>query len=349
MSNDRSEVQQERQAGDDAGDGAKLPARPQDLSWDSVLERASSSPSRELIPAPPGTVAPERAVIWLKALLPLAILLVYIGLKWWQGAGNRGTSPWNAPAPVASISGVDPTQSQETRIDARTREFLGQLEALAVARRWTDVVSRIKAEPEPAVREHPVVAGLGTLAEVRAGARGTETERRVMDAIAALEPSATRFPDLLKQLRLAQAQFMAARSTSPVILHRNTDTLFRLVGRDASSDYAVDVRLDIAAAFEQAGDTMVEQGSGILRDDPVMLREARSVYQSGLRFLVTDAGWAKLTPVSERTRPSIERNVGKIRELNRRIHGTNFFPSSKDNTTWSGNKGGLIHDAGATP
>ena len=317
-------------------------------SWDELLRLAETDPAapatEDLRPERP---AVRRFRLWFKAGFPLLVLVLFGGFKAYESFNWRA---WRSDFPVIadapeSLSGVEPTQPQVKRLDERTRSFIASLETLAGQKRWRDLRNAIDDHPSEKIRDHPVVEGLALIARSRSGERSLALERAMMDLEPLLRSFGNRYSDLLHELQLCRVEQILSRSKSPEILARNTDEIFRLLGKEVKTQRDVKVRVDAARVFEEQGDRLMQAAEGLIKVDTYRLREARVYYQTGLRFVVERGRWLERTPVSPRAQPELERLVEKLRIANRKIHGPGWLAPSRDASTWTGRKGDPVHDA----
>jgi hypothetical protein len=208
---------------------------------------------------------------------------------------------------------------------------------------WQAVSKTITAEPRPEIRDHPVIQSFGVIAETRSGRRNGDLARQIKELESTLRPARDRYPDLFHQLELAYVEQLLALSYTPENLSRNTDEILRRLGTATRRD--VDIRIRTAATFEDVADRKMSAASGFMQKDPYAIQEARSIYQTGLRLLVTPDGWATLEPISPSANPAIARILEKIRAANRSIHGPALPFTDRDPETWSGKRGDPVHDA----
>ncbi len=321
---------------------ADLVARPTDESWEQLLSRASAQVQAE---GEPPRTPPSPVVPWLKASVPLLVVLLYLAFKfggdWKIGGGSR----WpGMPMQPASLTGVEPTRDEPLRLDKATREFVAELEPLVGERNYRAITRRIGSTTDAKITAHPVVRAFDAIARTHLGEKNLDLERRLAQLDSTLTPAEGDYPDLLRELRAARADQMLSRSASPDVLARNTDLVLQLLGPDSKTPYDVQVRLQASSLYEALGDKVVAEGRGIIRTDALKMREARVYYQTGLRFIVSSREWLQRTPVSPRAAPDVERITQKIRDTNSLINGISLPFTDGDSTTWSGKKDTPVHD-----
>jgi hypothetical protein len=251
------------------------------------------------------------------------------------------------PAGPASLTGVAPATEEFRRVarDRELREFVAQLEAIANRQEWRALIQRIERQPDEKIRTHPVVRAMELLARTRTGERSVALEQELATIDDLLRGGGSDHAALQEEIRTARVDQMISRMNSWEILRRNTDLFLRLLGPDAGSPYEVQVRQKVALRYEALGDELAARSRGYVSTDVITLREARAVYQAGLRFLVHQRNWQSLEPISAGTSLEIERLVEKIRKANRTLHGPSIPFTSSDWETWTGRRGDPIHMA----
>lgn len=312
-------------------------------SWDMVLTRAAEDvPARPAAEARPFAASP--AVRWVKLLFPLLVVGLFVSLKVYEYVSERPGS-YHRSAPEAapeSLTGVSPEQAESVSMDRKTKEFVAKLEAMQSRDNWAGILGATGAAEAEPFREHPVVQALTYIARTRTGERelALESDLKEMETLLA---QADRYPELLREVRLARVEQILSRATSLEVLSRNTDEIIRLL--EGTADYAreADVRIRSARTFEYFGDQLLEQGDGYISNDVLKIREARVYFQTALRLITKPDEWAALGPISPRAKAEIDRLVEKIRQCNRMIHGIPAPFSGNDSSTWSGKKGDPVH------
>lgn len=316
----------------------QLPAQ----SWDQVFLRAADPPeggSRDAAPRlPSGPAAP-----WLKAALPFAIVLIYAIVKLVDSPRPATSAVWDVRQTPETLSGVKPEQ-EPIQIERAMRDRLAVLEDLYRRNAWQQLRAEVDNEPDPKIREHALIRAMGLLARARAGERNTELERALENAEISIRTAGTRHAGLLEELRLARVEQILSRSNTRENFAYNIDLIYRLIGPDAATDRAVQVRGKVANTFENFADELLLEGDRIMGRDILKIREARLYYQSALRFVVKSNRWMELDPISARTSADVERLVQKIREANRKVHGPSLPFTAADSYTWTGRRGDPVHD-----
>ncbi|MBI1293285.1 hypothetical protein GC173_18930 [bacterium] len=323
----------------------QLPTSAKAPTWEIVLEKATDESS---VPGTEGKAPTnERWSRMLKMAFPVIILLIYGGYKLW-GNGlpsfQRETNP-GGPTNPKSLTGVAPATEEFERVsrDKQLREFVGQLEASASRQEWRALTTIVNSQQDDRLRDHPVVKALAALARTRSGERSLALETQLIELDTTLQGAGTQYATLSEEIRVARIDQALARISDWDILQRNTDLFLQLLGAAAETPYEVTVRQKLARRYESMADEKEKGARGYLSSDTIALREARSIYQSGLRMLVEAKGWAALTPISAGTAPDIERIVEKIRRLNYSINGPSIPFTNSDSNTWSGTKGDPVH------
>jgi len=313
-------------------------------TWEIVLEKAASAPPPQLPPPPPNPW-PRR----FKIAFPVLVLVAY-GLYKLMGSslpsfGSRDGGL--GPDEPESLTGVAPAGEDFERVsrNRELKELVSGLEAAASRGEWRNVVAMIDRQTVPALRNHPVVRGMRALAQTRSGERGLAIEVELKELDAILRTAGSDHAVLLEELRAARVDQAIPRLGDWEVLRRNTDEFFLLLGSEADTPYEVTVRLKLARLYESVAEKMAEEAQGYINSDTLALREARTIYQTGLRFLVRRDQWSTLGPISSGTRPDVERLVERIRLLNQSIHGPSIPFTGNDSGTWSGKKGDPIHKA----
>jgi hypothetical protein len=309
--------------------------------WSAVLRDpppAAAQPAA-VPPAGPGTLA-----VWLKLAFPAVILLGYLLYKIFTADPSARThTAGTLPDVASSISGVKPAQDDSLTLDRPTREAVARLEAHRNRADWDAILSEV-SRLAPPIAEHPVVQSLAAVARTRRGERNVELEAQLTRLEARLRPAADRYKDLIHHLRIARLAQIAARATTEEVLLRNTDTIAQLLAAAPLDPFDIKIRQEIAGRYEAIGDAQVAEARGYLKKNLILLRSARTHYQTALRWLVSPSRWLELTAVSPAARPDVERLTEKIRSTNRAIHGIALPFSGVDNSTWSGRPNTPIHD-----
>jgi hypothetical protein len=339
MSDDLQKLPGDTTTPDPSGeDDAPLAERVGPGDWEIVLAEAAPPPP----PVPSAPTPTRNWALWLRAALPVLVLVVYGVYKFTDrdrnppGASERDAVP-------ASLTGVQPDREKVT-LDRQTRDFVAGLETLRLADDWRGVRDAIAAADPPALRENAVVLALDTVARVRLG----ETSGTLLGTIDSLKPvfrSDKERRGLYEALLLAEARLFLDATRSPEACAKYADD-FRdaLLAQSTNSADVVDLRVRLAERYESVAGKLVED-AGRIRVDRVKLAEARSLYQNALRWVTTQDGWLQLQPVSA-GKPAIV--AGRLRlELqtaNKRYHGRSMPFGDSDSTTWTGRKGDPIHD-----
>lgn len=316
------------------------------VTWDSALARASELRDSEI---PVATAARQESVLlrWVKLFTPL-IVIAFFGL--YQIFSDW---PFQSPAlgpavrPEApTLTGVNPVNDDSLKLSEAGREVLMRLEALRQRSDWTTIAKAVAAEQRPEIANHPLIQAMALIARTRAGERSVQLEKRIIDELATLESRRSDYPELVQELSLARAQLMIHRSRSPEILALNMDTLAAILGDEIESPYEVRIRNELAQTLAAIGDRLLEQADGYLQDDPDKAHQARTFYRSALRMIVEPHHWEQLRAISHSSEPIISQIVGRMRRANSLYHGYALPLTGRDSETWSGNKGGLVHDRG---
>ncbi len=313
-------------------------------SWEDVLARAERF--REGTPGEGSYRPPQasRAALILKASLPFLVIALYFLFKFGAIPGGGYRSPGMLPPPPDSLSGLADDETAVERLTDRQKSLINRLESMRRANRWPDIISTANSEANKSIASHPVIQALVLIARTKNGERSIELENDMIGTEAELTPSAKEYVDLLFELRLARVRLMLARISSPDLLIHNIETFRQLLGEEPRNTDDLMVRIRLAQRFEDAGDLLMEQGDGYLSDDLVLIRQGRSFYQMGLRWIIRSGRWYQLEPISQAAVPEIERLVQKMRVANREIHGPSLPLTDNDSTTWSGKRGDPVHD-----
>ncbi len=317
-----------------------VPAVRSDVSWDAIMERASTESAALSPPGPRrSALVPPSWKPWIRASIPLLIVLAYLGYKI---AGGMGNSDDDAPevANAVALSGVRPP-SENLSLDRRTEEFVARLEALQMAGNWSGVRSEIQ-NAEPFLTVHPTVKAFEVVSRVLTGGHAT------LDEIRSLRQTLSRdrkLRPLVDYLKLAEAELRFRASVSPEMAMRNLDEFRELIGTQENLTRDVlAIHLKLAERFERLADAEAE-AAGTFRTDRSKLSTARNFYQQALKWVTTQDGWQNLTPVSEgKASVLADRLLLKLRETNGRFHGPAMPFTDRDNSTWTGKKGDPVHD-----
>ncbi|MEQ8822572.1 MAG: hypothetical protein RLY93_20235 [Sumerlaeia bacterium] len=314
--------------------------------WDDALRRAADRDEAATGAPPPLRRGPSRSVqwaLWGRLLVPLAAFAIY-GVVKFTDLGERLPTLTEIEQ-VGSLTGVRAEAPAEAPLDDTAIKFVGQLEGAFQARRW-DLIDRLTAEPPPGVDpDHPVVGAFGLIAAI-------EQNRLSLDQLAELEALEAAFEGdkdrraLLDYLRLMRAEVLLHHSSSPgTLARRSGDFRQILASQRAVTDRSLELRTELASAYERAGDELAE-AAGRWRIDKTVLSDARSHYQHALRWLTTPDGWLRLDPVSPGLASSLLNRIKlKLREANKNYHGLSLPYSGKDSETWTGLVGEPINDA----
>lgn len=318
-------------------------------AWEEVLIRAAKDEDGEFATTRGNQPPPPNRDLWrwVKAALPLAVVLIYIAVKSFDGWGDRsGAWPRTVQQPK-SLTGVEPTAADAPKIDRATRAFIADLEKLMNEGSLPAVRDKITSA-DNTIKSNPIVQAIYVVVRTQQGEMNASVERQLMVLESQLGAAEGDFPNLLQEVRVARAAQILSRCNDSESLSRNTDTILQLLGPTPKSKYGLDVRVRAAGNFEQVGNRLIEQGKGMIRTDVLKVREARAFYQTGLRFIVADDAWLQLKPVTPRAAPDVERIAERIREANKMINGLSIPFGDSDSTTWTGKKGDPVHDLPAS-
>ncbi len=316
--------------------------RPEDTSWDVVLARAGDRGSTTRVPLQPIEPAkfPLWAGTWLRAAVPLLVILLYLGYR-------MATAPAPQVTPDLiehrNLTGVAPPV-EDARMDAATRDLVARLEGMMAREDWPSILRTIEPLPS-ASAAHPAVRAFRAIARIETG----ESSRDLLEEVRLLEPAFASDPlkrPMRDYLRLMHADLIyRLDSGSPETLRAQTDRLRLLLADLPMTGRHLSLRLKLAERFERFG-ADEERAAGSYFRDRLRLRTARALYQQGLRWVTTREGWINAQPISP-GQPSIqvERLLHRIREMNKAINGYSLPYSGADRTTWSGREGDPVHDA----
>jgi len=323
--------------------GERLPARrPEDSSWDTVLSRAGDRGSAGHVPLEPVEPSkfPPWAGSWLKAAVPILIILLYLGYR--VGMTDRGPV---TPDLVEHqpLTGVAPPVEQ-TRMDTGTRELVSRLEGMMAREDWPGILTTLEGTQDDLLVQPPIRA-FKAIARIETGEAGFS----LLEEVRMLEPffsSDPRHRPMREYLRLMQAELIIRLDGgSAERLRGQTDRLRQLLADLPMTGRHLRIRMRLAERFEEFG-AAEERAAGTYFRDRLRLRTARALYQQGLRWVTTREGWLQAQPISP-GQPAIqvERFIHRIREMNKAINGYSLPYSGADRMTWSGRTGDPIHDA----
>lgn len=311
-------------------------------TWEVVLARAEreAAPSADAPATASGARAARPWALWLRAAVPLLILLVYAGYK-------IGQRPPRDPRPmqveqIASITGVAPGIAR-VRLSREAESLAADLEYLRQSGDWGGIRRRVEAADET-LRQNEVIEAFHLIALAKTGAARPAMRTRLR----ALQPI---FQDdrarrgLYEHLLLAEAEVLLRFTNDPADCLRHAD-FFRtaLQRQTAVTQEVIDFRIRLAERYLAAGDTMMEE-AGRFRVDRSKLSDARALYQNAMRWVTRPDGWRTAEPIATgRARAARDRVTLKLSEANRRFHGPVMPLTGRDNTTWSGNAGDPVHD-----
>lgn len=315
--------------------------------WERLLDSAGgaaqpSSPTNALGPTVPVGDPAAVALPWIRALLPVLLLVVYVGYKVTHGPPAEPRRP--DVELVRSLTGVEHKPGRH-RMDTETRTLVVALEARVDGRNWSGIMNAVATAP-PEVREHPVVQAFDAIARVESGEGGPD----LMALLIALERELAGDEDLAPQveyLRLARLISMfRTQGTTPDGLLRLTSEMRPSLSVMRTTPRVVEFRLMLAERFERFGQDEEAAAAGTFTNDTLRLATARQLYQQGLRWIVTREGWLKATPIAP-GKPAVvvERLLMRIEKLNRQINGWSVPMTESDSSTWTGKRGDPIHDA----
>ncbi|MEO8376153.1 MAG: hypothetical protein ABI579_00660, partial [Candidatus Sumerlaeota bacterium] len=224
-------------------------------AWEDVLVRASERVDDDELQRRGDRMPPRGrdGWRWVKAALPLAVVLIYIVVKSMGGwSQHSGAWPGTVQQPK-SLTGVEPTAGDAPKLDRTTRAFVADLEKLMNEGNLKAVRDKISAA-DNTIKGNPVVQAIYVVARTRQGERNLTIERQLMGLESQLGIAEDDFPNLLQEVRVARADQILNRSSDGETLSRNTDTILQLLGPEPKSNYAIDVRIRAARNYEQVGD-----------------------------------------------------------------------------------------------
>ncbi len=311
-----------------------------DTSWDAVMERVPDSTEKNVASRGATSLIPPAWRPWIRAAVPLLIVLVYVGFKIVGGDRERGDNTPEVAESVA-LSGVKPP-SEDLSLDRRTEEFVSKLEALQMSGNW-DRVQRETRNADEFLKVHPTVKAFDVVSRVLTGGHAT------LDEIRALRQTLSRDRKqraLVDYLKLAEAELRFRASVSTDMALRNLDEFRELIGtQETMTRDVLAFRVKLAERFERLADNEAEGAGATFRTDRARLSTARNLYQQALKWVTTPEGWQRVIPVSEgKASVLTDRLVLKLHETNERFHGPVMPFTDRDNSTWTGQKNDPVHD-----
>lgn len=313
--------------------------------WDRLLEAAggASPPKAQEAPAAAPFVDPAAmALPWIRALVPLVLVVVYVGYKITHAPPPEPRRP--DIEVVRSLAGVS-VKPVNTRMNSETQALVTALQTRVEGRNWSGIMNAV-AIASPDAREHPVVQAYDAVARVETGEGGADLVALVRVLEQQLAGDEEREP-LVNYLRLAQL-IVAFREQG-----NSADSLLRLTGEKRpvlaalpTTARVVEFRLMLAERFERFGQAEEAEAAGTFTNDEVKLSTARQLYQQGLRWVVAREGWLSATPIAP-GKPGVvvERLLLRLRTVNAKINGWSVPMTQSDSSTWTGRAGDPIHDA----
>jgi hypothetical protein len=325
-------------AGEDSGSELLPTQPPRGEDWEVVLHAAAEPvepPAPGALPPP----APRPWTPWLRAAAPLLILVAYGIFKLVDGDASPRRS--DLPEAPASLSGVD-AQREGLKLDRETEALVARLEALAARSDWQGLAAATAAAG-PAQRDHPVVRAFALIARVEQGDRSTASWRQLQELDIVFQGS-DRHRALRDYLRLLKADVLLRTAKDPDALMRNMDKFRQFLSGAGLTPRVLELRLDLAAAYEAAGVDELE-AAGSLRPDRVRLANARSLLQQGMRWVTREDAWIQRLPIDTGQAAARQQRLElHLRTANARFHGPALPFTGKDSETWSGRSDEPVHD-----
>ena len=323
-------------AGEQGAPGLLPTTPPRGRDWEVVLH-AAAEPAESPAAAP--TAAPRPWTPWLRASVPLLILVAYGIFKLVDGDARPRRS--DLPEAPASLSGVD-AERERLKLDRETEALVARLEALAARSDWQGLAAATAAAG-PAQRDHPVVRAFALIARVEQGDRSTASWRALQELDIVFQGS-ERHGALRDYLRLLKADVLLRTAKDADALLRNMDKFRQFLAGTELTPRVLELRLDLAGAYERAGLAELE-AAGTLRPDRVRLANARSLLQQGMRWVTREDAWIERRPIDTGQAAALQQRLDlHLRTANARFHGPALPFTGKDSETWSGRANEPVHD-----
>lgn len=315
--------------------------------WERLLEAAGGTgaptpPSKS--PAARGPISDPAAVAlpWIRALVPLLLVMVYVGYKIAQ------TPPPEPRRPDIEVARSLTNVSRKTgthRMDRETAALVDALNLRVQGRNWAGILNAV-ADAKPEIREHPGVKAYEAIARVETGESSPDLIALLIVLEREFEGDADR-KDLVEYLRLARgiAMFRTEGNTANSLMRMTTE-IRPMLASLAVTPRVVEFRIMLAERFERFARDEEAAGTGTFTNDELHLAAARQLYQQGLRWVVTREGWLKAQPIAP-GKPSVvaERLLLSIRKVNAKLNGWAVPMTESDSSTWTGRRGDPVHDA----
>jgi hypothetical protein len=311
--------------------------------WEVLLTNPPAPPTAPFPEATPQ--APSASWIpWVKALLPFAILLVYLGYKWSTSAPSTDAAAFDPRRDLVDAELPTPSTPSLNREERRALEkLINELNFAFQSRDWATLRAKSTAAPLRVQADH-VVHAINLLADV---AQGIRRGSMVRD-IAQLRPYLVERGEsrLVSALDIAEARLIVHYSRRAEDLMRQLPRLRVLLGdQPAVNQESLLLRVELARRFEAFADEEAD-AAGLLTADQVHLSNARTYYQQALRWLTTREGWLALQPIDSGVAAQLSQQVQvKLRRANQRFHGPSIPFTGYDSSTWSGINGEPLHDS----
>lgn len=319
-------------------------ALPEEAEWELLLADPPAAPPQE--PPAPNVVPPKREALfsWLKALIPLIVIIGYFLFKTLGGGTQeKPSAEFDGRRDLVDVKLPDPKEPDLQRQEKKALDSLiRELNFVFQAKDWNAVQAKIAAAPERLQKDETVRA-FDLLARIQIGERSGAMNQE----IALLRPYIAQGNDkrLLAALDAAEAKIIIRYTQNPEDFLRHTPRLRALIGNPPSMTQDIlQLRIQLAEQFETFGDIEADK-AGILTQDQVRLASARKYYQQALRWVTVNKEWMNLVPIDEGLAAQISSRVQvKLRRANERFHGPSLPFTGKNSGTWSGLKNEPLHD-----
>jgi len=310
--------------------------------WEVLLQPTHESEPPYLYENEPA-VNTSKYIPWIRALIPLLILVLYFGYKVYiMEPKNREQIFFTNDE---ALTNSEPPEIEEDLSRSERRELetlIGQLDYLQQSRSWDEIMTKVEQTPKT-FRDNPEVQLYELLARNQLG----QKNRALIERLRKIRPYFLESGEdaYIRRIDYLEAKMLTDISITETVFIQNAPRIKALIAKhDILTEDMLRLRLRLARRFEDLGDKEFE-ASGSFRRDQINLSNARSHYQQALRWVTTEDGWLDLQPIhTGEAFQIIERLSVKIKKANTRFHGPTLPFGSYDSQTWTGSRNDPIHD-----
>ncbi|MGF1572529.1 MAG: hypothetical protein ACFCU1_05600 [Sumerlaeia bacterium] len=315
-----------------------------EAEWELLLTDPPAAPPQELPPAELPIPPRDKMISWLKALIPLLVIVAYFMYKAITGGTDaRPSADFDERRDLVNVKLPDSKEPDLQRQEKKAlEELIRELNFAYQARDWKSVQSRI-ANASERLQKEEIIRAFELLTRIQLGERSGKMNQE----IAILRPYIARSSEkrLVAALDVAEAKIILHYTRNPDDFLRHSPRLRLLIGNQPTMTQEVlQLRIQLAQVFEGFGDLEADK-AGIITQDQVRLSSARKFYQHALRWVTSNKDWLALAPIDDGLAAQISSRVQvKLRRSNERFHGPSLPFTGKDSSTWSGKKADPLHD-----